>query len=82
MKNRRINVTSLAKGVQVTIHNGRKKITARRFADIDTAMEFVLLRGNRRTELLLTARSTVGGDKQPDLRGNPLRNLIAQNLKT
>jgi len=53
MKNRTIKVTSLAKDVQVTIHNGRKKITARRFANIDAAMDFVLPRGDSRTECFL-----------------------------
>lgn len=53
MKNQIINITSLTKGVRVTIRNGQRKLKARRFADIDSALEFVLPRGNRQTDLYL-----------------------------
>jgi hypothetical protein len=53
MKNQIINITSVAKGVRVTVRNSHKKLKARRFPNVDQAKEFALQQGDRQTNLYL-----------------------------
>ena len=54
MKNQTIKITSLTAGTAlVTIRGGGKRLKARRFQNIEKAIEFVLPLGDRRTDFYL-----------------------------